>query len=70
MRHWTLNEVMNELPDCQVKLDSGRVLTAKVTGRANKFATLTFTLEGFTATAECAWATIQHCLNTGRPVRV
>lgn len=64
---WTVARVKNELPDVQVKTLTG-VLTCRVAGSKNKFASVYAPSTGHTW--EYSWDAVCRALNTGKPLRV
>lgn len=63
----TIESVKEQLPKVQVKVD-GKIITANVSGRRNRFATVWTkqNMDGW----EVAWSTIVDSLNSGNPLRV
>ena len=61
---WTKERVRRELPDIQVRHTNGEVRTGFITGRDNLFGTVAPVM------VEVSWATLAHCLNQNRPVRI
>lgn len=66
---WTVARVKDELPDVPVRRIGGATVIARLTGRLNRFATLTMPGQGGCwVTFEVAWETVVSCLNRSRPV--
>lgn len=63
----TIESVKETLPKVQVKVD-GKIITANVSGRRNRFATVWTkqNMDGW----EFAWQTIVNSLNSGKPLNV
>lgn len=63
----TIETVKRDLPKVQIKVD-GKIVTANVSGRRNRFATVWTkqNMDGW----EFAWPTIVDSLNSGNPLRV
>lgn len=63
----TIESVKETLPKVQVKVD-GKIITANISGRRNRFATVwtKSNIDGW----EFAWQTIVDALNSGNPLKV
>ncbi len=66
---WNEASVKSELPRVWVRQPNGRVVSGRVTGRCNPFATVYIGSMDDTRSAEFSWSTIAHCLNADRPLR-
>lgn len=64
MTLWTTATVRDELPEVFVRVN-GKVVKGQLGGRKNRFASVRIDLDGVTLTAEYAWETVVHALNTG-----
>ena len=64
---WDDETVKKLLPDIQVLLDSGEIVTCQIGGRLLPFAGAWG--RGITG-IEISWGTIAHCLNNDKPVRI
>lgn len=64
---WTVESVKAECPRVRV-LVGNRESWGYVKGRTLPFARIA--CDEFPASVECAWETVVHCLNNGRPVRL
>lgn len=65
----TLDEIKAQLPAVTVNA-GGRVYPATVTGRLNRFATVSFQLHGLRVSYEFAWPTVQSAVNGGQALKV
>lgn len=66
---WTVARVRAELPGVDVLTEGGKRVAGRVCGRENDFPTVWVGSGENARSAEFAWSTIAHCLNTGRPLR-
>ena len=71
---WTAKQVRDQLPNVVVRIGK-KVVTGRVSGRLNAFATVSVTNEGTLHSGsqlfmdkEVAWQTVANCLNNERPV--
>lgn len=76
MPPWDVEKVKAELPNVKVKIGN-QIHTGRVSGRLNKFATVSVTNLGTLhaksrvfADFQVAWPTIVHALNNDRPLIV
>lgn len=70
---WTVQLVKEQLPDVPVLAGTkGKVAMCRLSGRKLPFAVVSFGIdgvEGVGGSFECAWETVVHCLNAGKPIR-
>lgn len=66
MNNWTIERVKQELPKVQLRLMSGKIVTANVSGRKLKFAKVWYEEYEW----DFAWETIARALNENRTLRV
>ena len=73
---WTVASVKRELPNVNVKIGK-KVVSGRLSGRLNEFATVSVTNEGTLhsgsqvfADWKVAWETVANCLNNNRPIIV
>ena len=66
MRHLTVEEIKEALPTMGLKFND-KVYAAKVSGRRNKFATLT-SIENHNFSVKVSWQCVTRCFNDCKPV--
>jgi hypothetical protein len=73
---WSVADVKSELPMVRVRVGKRNIIDAKVSGRLNEFASVSWAnpspVKGsdLFPTFHFAWETIAHSLNTGRPLEL
>lgn len=65
----TIADVKNQLPDVKIKF-AGKIHSARIAGRENKFATVWFRIDGDLIDFEYSWNAILHSVQTGNPLTV
>lgn len=60
---WTIERVKAEMPEVKA-LYNGEIFLARIAGRQLDFPSLVIWKDGSAMSAEFAWETIVHCLNT------
>lgn len=73
---WTIADVKRELPYVRVRVGKRHIIDARVSGRLNQFASVSWAnpspVKGseLFPTYHFAWETIAHSLNTDRPLEL
>jgi hypothetical protein len=71
MKELTIEEIKDLLPDVKVATDSGnRKFIGKVSGRKNRFATVTVYTYGLTSSYEVSWPTVARAYNNNSAIRL
>lgn len=76
LSQWTVAQVKADLPGVRVRVGKGNIVDARVTGRLNRFATVSVTNNyprsgvPLFADWQFAWESIVHSLNNGNPLEI
>ena len=77
MEPWTIATVKRDLPSVSIRIVKGKIVTGRVSGRLNQFATVSVPNTGtlhsnsiIFADGQFSWEAIAHSLNSGKPLNV
>lgn len=67
----TIDEIKRGLPDVKVRVSSDYIKDGRISGRQNKYATVSLkSAWGDYTKYQFSWRTIQHHLETGEPLTI
>jgi len=65
---WTVESVKRELPDINVRLPDGLIVSADTLGRMLPTCCVRFEVHGMTVRCQASWEIVCRCLIEGRPL--